>query len=141
MEGEDGENEKLYPSPKVSAPSLDPNRDRYLARFSAALGASLVALDSVDRRRLELYYVLGKKLAEIGRLLGEHESSVSRHLERTRRELRASVEEHLRGVPPLDEAEIALCFQYAAEDVPIDFRQLFPEKKSGSAGRGRKETS
>jgi hypothetical protein len=29
--------------------------------------------------------------------------------------------------------------QYAAEDVPIDFRKLFPEKDAGKHGEQRKE--
>jgi hypothetical protein len=80
-------------------------------------------------------------LAEIGRKLGEHESSVSRNLERIRRELRGSIETLLKAPPALSEAEIVLCFQYAAEDSPIDFRTLFPGKETGRPGAGRKETS
>jgi hypothetical protein len=62
-------------------------------------------------------------------------------LERIRHELRARIEEHLHGEPVFSEAEIALCFQYAAEDAPIDFRNLFPEKQARKAGLGRKESS
>ena len=79
-------------------------------------------------------------LAEIGRKIGEHESSVSRNLERIRRELRAAVEDHLQGKQALSEAETALCLEYAAEDSPIDFRKMFPEKDTGKAGEGRKGT-
>jgi hypothetical protein len=81
-------------------------------------------------------------LAEIGRKLGEHESSVSRNLERTRRELRHQVEQALRkgsggsGVALSDE-QIALCFEYAAEDAPIDLDRLLPE----SQATGRKPES
>lgn len=116
-------------------PQLDPHRDRYVSRFVGALEWSIQLLKPVDRQRLELYYAGQKTLAEIGRALREHESSSSRNLERTRRELRANIEAHLRGTlsandgaftpTPLSDAEIALCFQYAAEDVPIDFRHLF----------------
>jgi hypothetical protein len=108
-------------------------------------------LDAKDRKRLELYYAREKTLAEIGILLEEHESSASRHLERTRRELRVKVEECLRTgrhagnpsrcLPPLSDAEIALCFEYASEEVPVDFRQIFPEKPSGRGAAGRKESS
>jgi IS30 family transposase len=97
-------------------------------------------LAPADRERLELYYAREKTLAEIGRKLGEHESSVSRHLERIRRQLRSSIEEKLRCPPALSEAEIRLCFQYAAEDSPIDFRQIFPEKPAPTSGASRKES-
>jgi RNA polymerase sigma-70 factor len=151
IEREDGEEEKPLPTQVVSTPSLDPHRSQYLRRFVLALNECLGALDPGDRRRLELYYAREKTLADVGQLLGEHESSVSRHLERTRRALRAKVEERLRSghdagdplrnSPPMSDAEIALCFQYAAEDTPIDFRQIFPEKPSRTGETGRKESS
>lgn len=137
----DGEEPKPLPERHAALPSLDPHRERYLQRFVAALQLSLASLDRSDRQRLELYYARQKTLAEIGRQIGEHESSVSRNLERIRHELRARIEEHLNSAPALSEAEIALCFQYAAEDAPIDFRNLFPEKQPGKPGLGRKESS
>ena len=137
----DGEGPKQLPERNATPPSLDPHRNRYLQRFVAALQLSLAALDDNDRQRLELYYARQKTLAEIGRQIGEHESSVSRNLERIRHALRTRIEEHLHGEPALSEAEIALCFQYAAEDAPIDFRNLFPEKQPGKPGLGRKESS
>jgi RNA polymerase sigma factor (sigma-70 family) len=151
LEREDGEEETQVSTQNVSAPSPDPHRRRYLRRFLFALAVCLEALAPEDRKRLELYYAREKTLAEVGRLLGEHESSASRNLERARRELRAKVEECLRtgchagdrsgSLPPLSDAEIALCFQYAAEDAPIDFRQIFPEKPSARREAGRKESS
>src|SRR5438132_1289149 len=90
--------------------------------------------------RLRLYYAEEKTLAEIGRLLGEHESSVSRHLDHARRDLRQAVENLLRhGIgeangsavePGLSDAEIALCFEYSAEDTPIDLQKLLPRSNS-----------
>jgi len=130
---------------------LDPYRGLYLRRFLYALTVCLAALGTEDRRRLELYYAREKTLAEIGRILREHESSVSRNLERARKELRHKVEESLRsglspgsaspGFPSMSDAEIAVCFEYAAEDAPIDFRQLFPKKPSVKSEAGRKESS
>jgi RNA polymerase sigma factor (sigma-70 family) len=142
----DGE-QKLFPEQILSTPSLDPHRNKYLQRFLLALQDCLGELSSGDQKRLELYYAREKTLAEIGRILGEHESSVSRHLHRARRELREKVEQCLRTgchssdarrLTPMSEAEIDLCFQYAGEDTPIDFRQIFPEEtpdKSTQAGR------
>jgi RNA polymerase sigma-70 factor len=151
LEREDGDGAKLTIAAKVVTPALDPHREEYLQRFVEALKACLALLEPQDRARLELYYVRDKKLAEIGRMLGEHESSVSRHLERVRRELRANVEQQLRTAqfvdsqgrrkPPLSEAEIALCLQYASADTPIDFGKLFPEKAAGPSASGRKEST
>jgi RNA polymerase sigma-70 factor len=149
LEPEQGD-ERPAISGNVTPAPLDPHRDRYLQRFLLSLTDCLATLDAEDRMRLELYYAREKTLAEIGRMLGEHESSVSRNLERARRELREKVETSLRtgysgdstsGLAPLSDAEIALCFEYAAEDAPIDFRQLFPEKPAERKQAGREESS
>jgi hypothetical protein len=117
----------------------DPHRAHYLSCFSVALRHCLKLLPLGDRERLELYYVRQMKLAEIGRLLGEHESSVSRSLERIRQELRRLAEQQLRDAYSLSAAEIQQCLEYATEDVPIDFRKLFPDAKPGASQANRKE--
>jgi RNA polymerase sigma factor (sigma-70 family) len=112
----------------------DPHRAKYLLKFTNALKTAIANLDARDIELLRLYYAEQKKLVEIGRGLGEHESSVSRHLEKVRRDVRAAVEEILRGGSEavngdgcsggLSEAEIALCFEYGAEEAPIDLDKL-----------------
>jgi RNA polymerase sigma factor (sigma-70 family) len=139
LDVEDGEKPVLPPDRLQTQPLQDPHRAHYLSCFTAALQQSLKLLSPGDRERLELYYVRQMKLAEIGRQLGEHESSVSRNLERIRQELRALAEQHLRDVFSLSDAEIRQCFEYAAEDVPIDFRQMFPDAKPEASRANRKE--
>ena len=129
-----------FPNPAHDS-SPDPHRSRYLALFSDALHKAFKALDPQDLRRLRFYYADQQTLAHIGRELGEHESSVSRNLDRIRRELRAAVESSLRSgqfqsqngtypQPALNDEQIALCFEYAAEDAPINFDQVFPPAPS-----------
>ena len=139
LDAEDGEKPTLPAERDQNQPLQDPHRAHYLACFTTALHNCLKILHPADRERLELYYARQMKLAEIGRQLGEHESSVSRNLERIRRELRALAEQHLRDAFSLSDAEILQCFEYAAEDVPIDFRQLFPDAKPGASRANRKE--
>jgi RNA polymerase sigma-70 factor (ECF subfamily) len=124
--------------PNHAQSPADPHRDRYVALFTRTLQTALGLLDPRDRERLRLYYADELTLAEIGRLLGEHESSVSRNLERVRQELRSEVELALRngrvaggGSPAelgLSDEEISLCFEYAAEDAPIDLDKLLPPR-------------
>ncbi|HEY2120556.1 MAG TPA: hypothetical protein VGH37_15305, partial [Candidatus Acidoferrum sp.] len=129
------------PGRETAVPALpDPHREKYVGLFVAALNVCMSSLEKQDGLRLELYYARQMTLAEIGKKLGEHESSVSRNLERVRRELRVAVEEHLRVASNLSEAECGLCVQYAAEDAPIDFRKMFPQKDAGKANEGRKGT-
>jgi len=128
-----------FPNPAHDS-SPDPDRPRYLALFSDALHRALNALELNDRLRLRLYYAEQQTLAHIGRDLGEHESSVSRNLDRIRRELRASVESALRSgqfqsqngtypQPALSDEQISLCFEYAAEDAPLNFDEVFPKQQ------------
>ena len=82
----------------------DPDREKYLGRFDRALSAALASLTSRERMILACYYVDQLTLAEIGRLLREHESTVSRQLERLRRALRESVTQMLQREIPRAEA-------------------------------------
>lgn len=129
---------QLVPSGPQLHPG-DPHRERYVALFGRALSEALAQLEPQETERLRLYYNEEKTLAEIGRVLGEHESSVSRHLDRVRRDLRSAVETILRRgfgaangsavLAGLSDPEIALCFEYSAEDAPIDLEKLLPRTK------------
>jgi RNA polymerase sigma factor (sigma-70 family) len=135
--------------PQVSTanagPLQDPHRAELVALFRRALEVALALLDAGDRERLRLYYAAEETLAAIGRKLDEHESSVSRNLERTRRELRHHVEAALRKgssspyqpatAAGLSEEQIALCFEYAAEDAPIDLDKLLPDRRAAVSKR------
>jgi len=140
--GDDGQTRRVKEPSKAELPA-DPHREMYLQRFREALALALASLDARDRSRLRFYYAEDHTLAEIGKTLGEHESSVSRNLERIRKELRATVEGLLRagktaanggpsaqGIPGMDEAQINLCLQYAAEDAAIDLDKLFQSRKA-----------
>lgn len=100
--------------------SPDPDRLRLIAMLQSVLMAVLATLDPRDRLRLAYYYVDGLTLAQIGKLLGEHEASVSRKLNRARQSIRKSVEEALVKEKRLSREQLGLCFQYAQEEWPFD---------------------
>jgi RNA polymerase sigma-70 factor len=117
-------------APRVDFGAADPKRNMYLMRIDGALSAALAGLASRDRMILACYYVDQLTLAGIGRILHEHESTVSRQLDRIRRTLRESVTRALQrqipashgrpGEPALDAAQVELAFEYAQEDWPFD---------------------
>jgi RNA polymerase sigma factor (sigma-70 family) len=131
----------------VSVQPADPNRDRYSTLFVRALQAAIAALDARDEERLRLYYSQGQTLAAIGKQLGEHESSVSRNLDRIRLALRRTVEETLRNGCPaangfgaelgLSDAQISLCFEYASADAPFDLEKLLERRTPANPAPGR----
>ena len=117
---EDGEEGGQHNEPVAANTAPDPEREKYLVMMQAALSAILDALAPGDRLRLAYYYVDELTLAQIGKLLGEHEATVSRKLERTRREVRQQVEAALLREKKLSEAQLRLCFEYAREQWPFD---------------------
>lgn len=105
----------------VPAIDPDPDRARFRALIQRAFKVTLSQLSDRDRLRLASYYSHELTLAETGRILKEHEATVSRQLARTRQMLRREVERHLREVDRLDPSQIERCFQYVLEDPgPMD---------------------
>jgi RNA polymerase sigma factor (sigma-70 family) len=117
-------------------PPADPHRDRYLALIHAAFRDALARLDPRDRLRLLYYYAQGLTLAQTGRLLREHEASVSRHLSSARKAIRRDVERQLRDSAGLDPDGIERCFAYVSEDPgPLDLDRLLGDPGSPAAAR------
>ncbi len=111
---------RMLASPPVPS---DPDRAHFLAMLQASLTAVLSSLDSRDRLRLGYYYVNELTLAQIGKLLGEHEATVSRKLGRTRHAVRKRVETSLREEKKLSDAQLLSCLEYAREEWPFDLTQ------------------
>jgi RNA polymerase sigma-70 factor, ECF subfamily len=129
--------------PGVAASPVDPDRPRLTRLVVDALQMAIDALAPKDRLRLRSYYVAQLTLAEIGRLSGEHEATVSRSLARTRRRLREAAEQHLRDQGRLTESQISRAFELTLEDPgELDLRQVFdlaPERKEPARDRSRQE--
>jgi RNA polymerase sigma-70 factor, ECF subfamily len=130
------EDDEIVHRDPVIAEGSNPQRVRYLDLLRAALNHAVAALDPRDRLRLACYYVQTLTLAAIGRLLGEHETTVSRQLARTRRVLRDAIERELRSAG-LGDAQIEECFTCVMEDPgPLDLREVFDAAgKEPAAGR------
>jgi RNA polymerase sigma-70 factor, ECF subfamily len=109
----------------VSAAPADPDASRFRGLITQALLHCLAALSDRDRLRLACYYREDLTLAQTGRLLREHEATVSRQLARTRKAIREEVERYLRHEHRLDEADIARCFECTIDDPgTLDVREL-----------------
>lgn len=129
------------------APPPDPERTRWVTLIRLVLAAVVAGLTPRDRLRLGCYYGQNLKLAAIGRLLGEHEATVSRHLTRTKREIREGVETRLRRDHCLGEAAIAECFASVVDDAGgIELAEVLspagdrknPEDDRSTGERGRR---
>ena len=130
--------EEEPPDPRPSSEPPNPDRVRFLTLFHEALSAVVAALAARDRLRLALYYGEDLTLAQIGRITGEHEATVSRQLARTRRGIRVSVAERLRSDEGLDEAQVEECFAAAVEDPgAMDLGDMF--RKNPAENRSNSE--
>lgn len=139
----DEESPEALPAPDRP---VDPERERHITMMRAAIGSAIATLDVRDRLRLGCYYAEELTLAETGRILHEHEATVSRHLARTRHAIKADVDRRLRQGAGLTDEAIAECFASVAADAgPLDLRELMgpvvPEgfRKETSAGHSKKE--
>jgi hypothetical protein len=85
--------------------------------------------------RLRSYYEHDLTLAQIGRITGEHEATVSRHLARTRKKLKSDVEKHLRQAARMTDAEIDSCLASVVDDAGIlDIAELFRSETARKNG-------
>ena len=102
----------------------DPAESRRRVILDRALSAALSALAPRDRLRLACYYQRQLTLAATGRILAEHEATVSRQLARTRRTLREAIEADMRraGLSPAEIAET--CATAASDAGALDLQQV-----------------
>jgi RNA polymerase sigma-70 factor len=122
LDADDNEQAPLGPA---SADGSDPDRVRFVALVKLALQRAVSRLPDRDRLRLGFYYREDLTLAQAGRLLGEHEATVSRHLARTRRAIRDEVDRYLRQEHGFGDAEVARCFECTLDDPgPIDLGRM-----------------
>jgi RNA polymerase sigma-70 factor, ECF subfamily len=135
---------RLDPLPADESPNAipssvavaDPQWHRYLTLMRRAVMDAIARLAPRDRLRLNCYYAQDLTLAQIGRMLGEHEATVSRHLSRARREIREHVERDLHDRERMSEAEIAECFAAVIENTgSLDVAELL------GAGAARKDVA
>jgi hypothetical protein len=85
------------------------------------------------------YYAQQMTLAEIGRLMHEHEATVSRNLAKVRQALRTGMEEQLRNEGHLQDDEVRRAFEWAIEDAgPLDLGELFGAERPRKNGKGER---
>jgi RNA polymerase sigma-70 factor, ECF subfamily len=122
--GEAAARDEVPAASTIEEDPLEPDRPLYIAALREAILIALAELQPRDRMRLNFYHLEDLTLKEIGRIMNEYESSVSRRLTRTRAQLRRRIEQVLRREKRLNEEQIRLCYDYAVEAWPTDFSQI-----------------
>ena len=119
-----------------------PQENKLDARVEAATAAELAALDAEERFLLAAYYLDRRTLAEIGRVLRVHESTISRKLERTAVGLRKRIRKRLiasgmnarQADEVIDEVDVRDLQVKVRESLGQDRSDLAFYKKSGEEG-------
>ena len=113
------------------------------ARLTQAIDETLAALSGEDRTVLSAYYLDGRTLVEIARMLGVHESTISRKVDKLAKSLRKQIIAALvRGGMSRRQAEEAL--DVDVRDLQLDIRQSLRQgglKQEGLKPEGRAQES
>ena len=83
--------EEIEEGSQFVAPEPEPASSVGSCRLESLTDAALAALPSEDRLILAAYYLDGRPLAEVGRMLGVHESTISRKVEKLAKSLRKKI--------------------------------------------------
>jgi len=102
------------------------------SRLESATDAALAALPGEDRMVLAAYYLDGRTLAEIARMLGVHESTISRKLDKLTKSLRKQILAGLvrRGMTRR-QAEEAM--EVDVRDLQLDIRRKLTQESATRA--------
>ncbi len=92
---------------------------------TAALKASVAALDAEDRLILKMYYFDDLKLKDIAATFGYHEATASRKLVRVQTEIRKGVERALREHHGWTDGEVKRHLSETAARLGINFETMF----------------
>ena len=126
----------------VAPAETDLERRGFVESMRNALSWAVARLAPKDRLRLACYYAQQMTLAQVGRLLAEHEATTSRQLAKTRHEVREAMEHHLATTENLTREQIEDCFRSVAEDAGSldlrDFLESAPPRKDLALDRSSK---
>jgi RNA polymerase sigma-70 factor, ECF subfamily len=119
------------PEPETS-PTVD-------LRLESATDSALAALSSEDRMVLGAYYIDGRTLAEIARMIGVHESTISRKVDKLAKSLRKKILSEMtqRGMTRR-QAEEAM--EVDVRDLQVDIRRALTQETRTAAFSDKKGT-
>ncbi|MGO8793381.1 MAG: RNA polymerase sigma factor [Candidatus Sulfotelmatobacter sp.] len=108
------------------------------SRLESATDAALIALSAEDRMVLAAYYLDGRTLAEIARMLGVHESTISRKVDKLGKSLRKKILAAMvqQGMTRR-QAEEAL--EVDVRDLRLDIRRSLTQESKSAAFLDKKE--
>jgi RNA polymerase sigma-70 factor, ECF subfamily len=101
-------------------------------RLASATDEALASLSSEDRMILSAYYLDGRTLAEIARLLRVHESTISRKLDKLAKSLRKHIVAAL-GRRGMSRRQAQEALEADVRDLQLDIRRSLTQESSAGA--------
>ena len=115
-------------------------------RVVCAMDQALAGLGAEDRLILIHYYLEGRTLAEVGRMLGVHESTISRKTDKIVQRLRRAIRDQLLH-SGMSRRQVEEALAVDVRDLTIDFQKALSRKNASAAqlstgeGGGRRSTT
>ena len=121
--------EEIEDGAQFAAPELE-RSTAVDPRLESCTDAALAALPSEDRFVLAAYYFDGRPLAEVGRMLGVHESTISRKLNKLAKTLRKNI---LAGLARLGvgRREAEQVMEVDVRDLHVNIRRTLAQESLG----------
>jgi RNA polymerase sigma-70 factor (ECF subfamily) len=113
------------PDPEPLPPAAD-------QRLAQATDEALAALSAEDRTVLSAYYLDGRTLAEIARMLGVHESTISRKIDKLAKSLRKQIVAAL-GRRGMSRRQAEEALEVDVRDLQLDIRRTLAQESSPPA--------
>ncbi len=117
---------------QFSAPEPDPAPAVADDRLAQATDEALAALSSEDRTVLSAYFLDGRTLAEIARMLGVHESTISRKLDKLAKALRKQIVVGL-GRRGMSRRQAEEALETDVRDLQLDIRRSLAQESAPPA--------
>ena len=112
---------------RENAAGADLDLPRASRMFLISLDHAMEQLNSQEKLILRMYFLNNISLREIGTVLRVHESTVSRTLDRIKKQLRKSVERYLREHFRLRSAEVPQLIETVHLEVDVDLKGMLTE--------------
>jgi len=97
-------------------------------RLSRATDQALLKLSAEDRTVLSAYYLDGRTLAEIARMLGVHESTISRKLDKLAKSLRKQIVAALTKGGGMSRRQAEEALEVDVRDLQVDIRRSLAQE-------------
>src|SRR5437868_1839149 len=107
------------------------------ARLEVATDQALASLDPQDRFVLASYYLDGRTLAEIARILRVHESTISRKLDKLAKSLRKNIVAGLRRAG-MSSRQVEEALAVDVRDLSLNIRNRLAQENDGQSFSGKK---